>query len=118
MLLPGTSLYHVSRKNGTFFFSSRFLTLNFLLHFFPVRNGPTRGSSTDCLDRRRQTGLGLRLVFVFFMRVYDLLQLPYEIRIQVLYRFRFVSFFPWGILPLQSDWSMSSDHGLDYASNV
>ena len=25
-------------------------------------------------------------------------------------------FFPWGIPPLQSDWSLSCDHGLDYAS--
>ena len=24
--------------------------------------------------------------------------------------------FPWGIPQLQSDWSMSCDHGLDYAS--
>ena len=24
--------------------------------------------------------------------------------------------FPWGIPQLQSDWSLSSDHGLDYAS--
>ena len=23
---------------------------------------------------------------------------------------------PWGILPLRSDWSLSCDHGLDYAS--
>ena len=33
------------------------------------------------------------------------------------YHFRFVSvFFPWSILQLQSDWSISCDHGLDYAS--
>ena len=25
-------------------------------------------------------------------------------------------FFPWGIPPLQSDWSLSCDHGLDRAS--
>ena len=25
-------------------------------------------------------------------------------------------FFPWGIPQLQSDWSLSCDHGLDYAS--
>ena len=25
-------------------------------------------------------------------------------------------FFPWGIPQLQSDWSLSYDHGLDYAS--
>ena len=31
------------------------------------------------------------------------------------YRFWFV-FFPWDIPPLQSDWSLSCDHGLDYAS--
>ena len=24
--------------------------------------------------------------------------------------------FPWGIFQLQSDWSLSCDHGLDYAS--
>ena len=24
--------------------------------------------------------------------------------------------FPWGIAQLQSDWSLSCDHGLDYAS--
>ena len=28
---------------------------------------------------------------------------------------RFV-FFPWGIPQLQRDWSLSCDHGLDYAS--
>ena len=28
----------------------------------------------------------------------------------------FVLFFPWGIPPLQSDWSLSYDHGLHYAS--
>ena len=37
----------------------------------------------------------------------------------VIYRMRvppkFV-FFPWGIPQLQSDWSLSCDHGLDYAS--
>ena len=27
-----------------------------------------------------------------------------------------VFFFLWGIPPLQSDWSLSCDHGLDYAS--
>ena len=26
------------------------------------------------------------------------------------------AFFPWGIPRLQSDWSLSCDHGLDYAS--
>ena len=26
--------------------------------------------------------------------------------------------FPWGIPQLQSDWSLSCDHGLDYASYV
>ena len=31
------------------------------------------------------------------------------------YHFWFV-FFPWGIPPLQSDWSLSCDRGLDYAS--
>ena len=30
--------------------------------------------------------------------------------------FVFVLFSPWGILPLQSDWSLSCDHGLNYAS--
>ena len=33
------------------------------------------------------------------------------------YHFCFV-FFPWGIPPLQSDWSLSCNHGLDYASYV
>ena len=28
---------------------------------------------------------------------------------------RFVCVFPWGIPQLQSDWSLSCDHGLDYA---
>ena len=28
----------------------------------------------------------------------------------------FVCVFPWGITQLQSDWSLSSDCGLDYAS--
>ena len=31
------------------------------------------------------------------------------------YYFWFV-FFPWGIPPLHSDWSLSCDHGLDYAT--
>ena len=39
---------------------------------------------------------------IFDIRVYDVL-------------FLFV-FFPWGIPPLQSDWSMSCDHGLDHAN--
>ena len=30
--------------------------------------------------------------------------------------FGLFAFFPWGIPPLQSDWSLSSDHGIDYAS--
>ena len=25
-------------------------------------------------------------------------------------------FFPWGVFPLESDWSLSCDHGLGYAS--
>ena len=29
------------------------------------------------------------------------------------YRFLFFLVCPWGILPLQSDWSLSCDHGLD-----
>ena len=33
-----------------------------------------------------------------------------------LYHLWFVCAFPWGIPQLQSDWSLSCDHGLDYAS--
>ena len=31
------------------------------------------------------------------------------------YRLELFVFFPWGIPQLQSDWSLSFDHGLDYA---
>ena len=31
------------------------------------------------------------------------------------YHFWSALFIPWGILPLQSDWSLSCDHGLGYA---
>ena len=27
-----------------------------------------------------------------------------------------ITIFPWGTLPLQIDWDLSCDHGLDYAS--
>ena len=32
------------------------------------------------------------------------------------YYLGFVLFFSWGTLPFQSDWSLSYDHGLNYAS--
>ena len=51
--------------------------------------------------------------FIFFWRRHELLS---TCRLPLLVCFLILCFFLWGIPQLQSGWSLSCDHGLDYAS--
>ena len=78
----------------------------------------------DTCDVRASLGLartyaGFRFYFIFFGGYmncfsYDMI---YAYSYRSLYQFMFFFFcLGWGILPLESNWSLSCDHGLGYAS--